>query len=177
MKKLTRLTTLVAATLAPLMLLTACEGAKKELGLTRSAPDEFAVLKRAPLEMPPDYTLRPPQPGAPRPQEAAPEKQAQTVIFGDQATTQQSAPDSAESALLQQAGTDVAQPGIRTIVDRETAAQTPHDKPVAEKLLGIGSSDKPSATIVDAEAEAERLKKNAAEGKPVTAGKTPTIEE
>ena len=32
-------------------------------------PDEFAVESRAPLTVPPDFDLRPPEPGAPRPQE------------------------------------------------------------------------------------------------------------
>ena len=40
--------------LAAALTLSACAGAKEELGLTRSAPDEFAVVKRAPLEMPPE---------------------------------------------------------------------------------------------------------------------------
>ncbi len=37
--------------------------------MDRSSPDEFAVESRAPLTIPPDFALRPPQPGAPRPQE------------------------------------------------------------------------------------------------------------
>jgi len=130
--------------------------------------------------MPPDYTLRPPRPGAPRPQEAAPEDQAEAAMFGDAQQPAQSAPDSGESALLNQAGADAAQPGIRQAVDRETATLEPKDKPVAEKLLGwtTGSSDAPPpASVVDPKAEAERLRKNAEEGKPVTEGETPTIEE
>ena len=43
--------------------LSACGGTKEKLGLTKKAPDEFAVVRRAPLSMPPDYTLRPPTPG------------------------------------------------------------------------------------------------------------------
>ena len=34
------------------------------LGFEKSAPDEFAVVKRAPLTLPPEYGLRPPRPGA-----------------------------------------------------------------------------------------------------------------
>lgn len=167
------------ACLSVLLALSACEGTKKELGLTRTAPDEFAVVKRAPLEMPPDYTLRPPQPGAPRPQEAEPGKQAQSVMFGSELSTSQDAPDEGEAVLLQQAGAGVAQPGIRDQVDRETAVLEPKDKPVAEKLMGwsTGGNDTPPATVVDAEAEADRLRKNIEEGKPVTEGETPTIED
>ncbi len=41
-------------------------------GLNRARPDEFAVARQAPLVIPPDYSLSPPQPGAPRPQDVSP---------------------------------------------------------------------------------------------------------
>src|SRR5690554_7167653 len=37
--------------------------------LSRERPDEFAVQRQAPLVIPPDFELVPPQPGAPRPAE------------------------------------------------------------------------------------------------------------
>lgn len=40
--------------------LTGCEGVRSTLGLDRSPPDEFAVLKRAPLSMPPEMNILPP---------------------------------------------------------------------------------------------------------------------
>ena len=66
-----------------LIVLTGCSGAKEQLGLTRTLPDEFAVVKRAPLALPPDYNLRPPAPGAPRPQEEATDAQARQVVTGE----------------------------------------------------------------------------------------------
>ena len=61
-----------------LILLAGCNGDKiaRTFGLTRDAPDEFTVTTRAPLSMPPDYNLRPPRPGAPRPQEQSERQQA-----------------------------------------------------------------------------------------------------
>ena len=35
----------------------------------RERPDEFAVQRQAPLVVPPDFSLTPPEPGAPRPSE------------------------------------------------------------------------------------------------------------
>ena len=57
--------------LASLLGVAACSGDEltRTFGLTRDAPDEFQVTTRAPLSMPPDFTLRPPRPGAARPQE------------------------------------------------------------------------------------------------------------
>lgn len=168
------------AALLSLSVLGGCAGAKEQLGLTRTAPDEFAVAKRAPLEMPPDYTLRPPQPGAPRPQEASPEREAEAVVFGDGAPASAgAAPNQAESVLLRAAGASDAANGIRQQVDAESDQMAPKDKPVAERLIGwtSGSESPAPASVVDAKAEAERLKKNAEEGKPVTEGQTPAKEE
>ena len=77
--------------------------------LTRERPDEFAVQRQAPLVVPPDFALTPPQPGAPRPAEGTAAQQALDALFGGPA------PRSAvETRALERAGT--AEPGIRTTV-------------------------------------------------------------
>jgi hypothetical protein len=68
------------ACLAAAGLLSACSDFKQAIGLDPTMPDEFAVESRAPLTIPPDFNLRPPEPGAPRPQEESTEKQAQQII-------------------------------------------------------------------------------------------------
>lgn len=158
--------------------LTACDTAKQELGLNRSSPDEFAVIKRAPLEMPPDYNLRPPQPGAPRPQEQAISEQARNAVLGDMAPSVKKGDGftKGEAALLQNANATY-NPDIRTIVNEEATRTERKNEPVAKKLLNIGKDTIPPATVVDPSAEAARLKRNAEEGKPVTDGKTPTIDD
>ena len=46
-------------------LLAACTGTVQEnLGIAKRSPDEFQVVRRAPLVLPPDYNLRPPSPGS-----------------------------------------------------------------------------------------------------------------
>jgi hypothetical protein len=60
--------------------LTGCDSFKKAIGMEKTSPDEFAVESRAPLTIPPDFDLRPPQPGAGRPQEVSPSDKAQTVL-------------------------------------------------------------------------------------------------
>jgi len=49
--------------------LAGCQSAAAALGMTKVVPDEFRVVTKAPLTVPPDYSLRPPAPGEPRPQE------------------------------------------------------------------------------------------------------------
>ncbi len=81
--------------------------------LNRERPDEFAVQRQAPLVVPPDFQLAPPQPGAPRPAEGTAAQQALEALFGGPA------PRSAvESNAISRAGT--AEPGIRSAVGSPT---------------------------------------------------------
>ncbi|MDR6851888.1 hypothetical protein J2Y54_001381 [Sphingomonas sp. BE123] len=79
----------------------------------RKRPDEFAVARQAPLVIPPDFALRPPQPGAPRPQDAGgPAQQALEALFGGTAPR-----SAAERAAIDAAGgTSAAAAGIRSDV-------------------------------------------------------------
>ena len=80
-------------------------------GINRDRPDEFAVARQAPLVIPPDFSLVPPQPGAPRPQDVGPSQQALEALFGGPA------PRSAvEKDTLSAAGGDSADPGVRSSV-------------------------------------------------------------
>lgn len=163
--------------------LSACGGAsevRKQFGLKRSAPDEFAVLRRAPLEVPPPESLGlpTPQPGAPRPQEVAADQQAKDSLFGKIEKTSSAATSSAENRFLELAGSSEDDALARTLIDEETKKLHDRNKPVTEKLFGYGGNALiPSATVVDAKAEAARIKDNLANDLPLTEGETPSIEE
>jgi Protein of unknown function (DUF3035) len=75
----------------------------------RARPDEFAVSRAAPLVVPPDFTLTPPTPGAPRPQEADSSTQALQAMFGGPA-----ARSGVETSTVGRAGGARAQAGIRS---------------------------------------------------------------
>ena len=170
---LTALTFLLCAAL----LVTSCGGeTRKKFGLGRQAPDEFDVTKQAPLEMPPDYNLRPPQPGAERPQAQKASQQAREKLIGQQQDKQRGDLTRGESALLDKARADRANPEIRRIVNRETANMESGKRPVVDRLFNWGNTIEP-ATLVDAPAEMKRLKTNKDKNRPVTAGETPKIEQ
>lgn len=99
---------LTTAALATASLLAACGGSS---GLNRDRPDEFAVARQAPLVIPPDYSLTPPTPGAPRPQETAASTQALQALFGGPAPR-----SAAETNALGQAGVVQADAGVRSAV-------------------------------------------------------------
>jgi Protein of unknown function (DUF3035) len=66
---------------AALLALSACDTLRREAGMTKQAPDEFAVVTKAPLIIPPDFNLHPPAPGAPPLNQLDPTDSAQSALF------------------------------------------------------------------------------------------------
>ncbi|NBX65590.1 MAG: DUF3035 domain-containing protein [Proteobacteria bacterium] len=123
--------------LATVLLLAACGGGedvKEKLGLKAAPPDEFAVVTRAPLAVPPDYTLRPPRPGEGRPNELSVREQAKQTVFG---VASKPAPEQTvgQKGFLSKLGASNADPNIRSSIDTEIKELEEADQPVAEKLL------------------------------------------
>lgn len=177
MKKLLMLTACTAS-----MALMACEKTKEQFDFTKKAPDEFSVVKRAPLEMPPDYSIQAPRPGAPRPQEATTNLMARQAILGNDATqsiARQTGVSEGEAVLLQKTGAANASSAIRAKVDAETAELIKDETPGIDTLKRmVGQNPAERATeLVDPVAEVNRIKANKAAGKPITDGKTPIKED
>lgn len=53
----------IVAGLGGAMLLSGCQSIREATGAAKTPPDEFTVLTKSPLVIPPDFNLRPPQPG------------------------------------------------------------------------------------------------------------------
>jgi Protein of unknown function (DUF3035) len=75
----------------------------------RAAPDEFAVARNAPLIIPPDFSLTPPVAGTQGISAGEAQQQAIDTLFGGPAPR-----SAAETSLLDQAGRNDAQVGIRS---------------------------------------------------------------
>jgi len=169
----------LALIVAAIGVLSGCESAKEAFGLNKSSPDEFAVVTRAPLAIPPEFRLRPPAPGAQRLQEATTTQAAREILVRNAArpATAGGPPglSQGESALLRQAGALNANPLVRNEVDRETTALVSADRTLVDRLIFWQKAQEPGE-VIDPERESRRLRENAALGQPVTSGQTPTIE-
>lgn len=160
-----------------------CENVKQQFGMAKSPPDEFKVVSRAPLTVPPNFSLRPPEPGAARPQEGTPRDQARRTVFRIEDRQQRSVDEvipadgrsQAERALLMQAGVAEAEPDIRQVVNRETSQLNEADESLIDDLV-FWRADEPPGEVVDAGAESRRLREAQALGEPVTGADAPTIE-
>ncbi|MSO69214.1 MAG: DUF3035 domain-containing protein [Alphaproteobacteria bacterium] len=160
-----------------LLAMNACEGIKGSLGLSKSSPDEFAVVPSLPLSVPPDFQLRPPGTGGPGLQERPVREKAAESVFGAEAG-QGAEPDvgfaQGEAALLRSAGATTIEPNIRDVIDREFSIYAKNDQGFLTNLMFWRAEPEPGEPL-DPNAEAKRLKENAALGKPVTEGETPVI--
>ena len=121
----------VAALSCAALALAGC-GTFRSMGGSKVTPDEFRVVTKAPLVVPPDYSLRPPAPGEPRPQELQPESAARLALLGRRTAAQRTP---AEVAFASRAGADQADPLIRFVVDDEFGDLAHKDRSFADMVL------------------------------------------
>jgi len=120
-----------------------CTDFKRSIGLEPTMPDEFAVESRAPLTIPPDFDLRPPTPGAPRPQEKSADQQAKDVM----AEAGPGEPGNKASDFRLRRTED----GLPDIGARSAQAPDPNaavaDRSLSGKLLDYGNTGDDSAAV------------------------------
>lgn len=174
-----------------LLMLAACGRGtvQNALGMGKRSPDEFAVVSRAPLILPPDYGLRPPGPGESRPGVDTPSERARASLTGE-APQQPPGADqevvsaafdersemasSGERALIAQATTTPVDPDIRRRIAEENMQLAQVEQELFTRLVKWRQPQS-LGTAVDPVAETERLRANRAEGKPLTEGDSPVI--
>ena len=112
-----------------------CADLRRAIGMDRVGPDEFMVESRAPLTIPPEFDLRPPQPGALRPQEATAADKARKVID----TAGPGEPGKRATAALKVPAGGVA--GVQPDPTQQVGEQS-----LAAKLLGANDNAPAGAT-------------------------------
>jgi Protein of unknown function (DUF3035) len=125
------------------LLMAGCSDFKKAIGLEQTMPDEFAVESRAPLMVPPDFDLRPPTPGAPRPQEKSADQQAKDVFA--EAGPGEPGKQASDFRLRRSEG------GLSDVGARNAQTPDPNaavaDTSLSNKLLDYSNTDNDSGTV------------------------------
>lgn len=162
------------------LLITGCSNVRESLIPSKRAPDEFAVYTRAPLTLPPEYSLRAPAPGEERPQNVLPRDVAEETLLGT--STRTSTTDAASQnltpglqALLTDTGATETDPNIRALINQETSIFAEEDASVIERIMFWGTPSE-YGIAVDPDAENKRIQENQALGQPLDSGEVPTIE-
>ncbi len=129
------------------------------IGSGKNSPDEFKVLTMAPLVVPPEYNLLPPRPGELGTEDLKAAEAARRAIMGQGEST---VPASAgERALVANSTRGAIDPTIRSKLDAEVGQLTLKSKSFADRILFWRDGDTYIAdeTMLDADAEAERLRR------------------
>jgi hypothetical protein len=138
-----------------------CDTIRSAAGMGKMAPDEFAVLTKAPLVVPPDYNLKPPRPGAAPTNQIKPTDAAQIALYGsDPATIASNIPGNSsqgEKLLLAYAGIANADPEIRQHLDSDRKNMLGADDSFTDEILFWKGPKTDPGKAVDADAEARRI--------------------
>jgi hypothetical protein len=108
---------------------------------TRARPDEFAVQRQTPLVVPPDFALKPPQPGQPRPADRSLQEQTLEALFGGPAKR-----SDVENNTISRAGDAI--PAIRSVAgdfDTNTVAKGSVTRDILAAPEGDGREAQSSA--------------------------------
>ena len=152
--------------------LAGCQGLKEAAGGGKESPDEFAVVTKALLVIPPDFNLKPPAPGTAPTNQIEPTQAAQNALFNaDPATVAATLPATmspGERYLLGAAGVQNSDPTIRQQIASDTSGMRGADDSFTNDVL-FWQAPSSGGTPVDADAEAHNLDAAHAGGTPSSA--------
>ena len=104
-----------------------CQSVREATGAVKQPPDEFTVLTKAPLVIPPDYNLRPPQPGVASRNELDPDDQGRAALFPQNAAAAAAALGASysdgEKLLLAKTNALTIDPNIRRAVTSDVGQE------------------------------------------------------
>jgi hypothetical protein len=142
-------------------------GIRKAIGLTANPPDEFMVVSKAPLIMPPDMQLRPPRHGAEPIGQSDPRALARSSITGGAAggAAAPAGASAGEQAILARANAGAADAAVREELLREEGIVTRDQLPL-DRLLGRAPEGEEALNPYD---EANRLRRDQPPAQPVEA--------
>ena len=137
-------------------LLGGCASASKALGLTSTAPNEFNILTKAPLVVPPEYNLRPPEPGTSSAENNYSQASARRALLGDVDAAE---PTRGEIVLMAKAGVGRSDQEIRLDIDGINGVERKSEG-FTDRVLGWenGQYIPRNGDALDPEVEARRLK-------------------
>ncbi|MEO1042279.1 MAG: DUF3035 domain-containing protein [Pseudomonadota bacterium] len=115
---------LLALSLIPMIV--ACAGGPKR------TPDEFAIITKPPLTVPPDYALRPPKPGELRPATLSSSQRTEQLLLGDRSSAP---PSDGELQFIQNVGALAVDPSIRDTLNAENGSIASKETSLANRIL------------------------------------------
>tara|TARA_B100000427_G_scaffold329132_1_gene344209 strand:- start:2062 stop:2949 length:888 start_codon:yes stop_codon:yes gene_type:complete len=145
-----------------LLFLFGCTGVKEKIGIINKSPDEFQVYEQKPLDVPPNFELRPPIDG----EKVVRDSKDKDIIFNEEVNINESLTIEDE-VLLISIGDKDSDTDIREVINDENSIRE-IEKPLLDKILDfdpILEVNKEENNELDPNAEKERIDKLKEEGK------------
>ena len=149
-----------------LLFLFGCTGVKEKIGIINKSPDEFQVYEQKPLDVPPNFELRPPIDG----DKVVRDSKDEDIIFNEEVNINESLTIEDE-VLLISIGDKDSDTDIREVINDENSIRE-IEKPLLDKILDfdpILEVNKEENNELDPNAEKERIDKLKEEGKLIDA--------
>ncbi|PHR61648.1 MAG: hypothetical protein COA43_02645 [Robiginitomaculum sp.] len=153
---MTTRTLLIGLVATSALLTTGCSTASKALGMRKTTPNEFNILTKPPLVLPPEYNLRPPKTGELNVEEKYATVAARKALLGEIDPVK---PSHGESILMARAGGGKADPAVRVIIDGQNSIER-KSRGFADRVLfwKDGKATAPDGTPLNPDTEARRMK-------------------
>jgi len=164
---------LLAGLVGAALLSTGCTTAGRALGMSKNSPNEFNILTKPPLVVPPEYNLRPPRAGELNVEEKYATVAARQALLGE---IDPAKPTQGEAILIAKAGGGKADPAVRVIIDGENSIER-KNRGFADRILfwKNGKAIGPDGSPLDPDQEVRRQKavQSATGGEPVKIKRRP----
>lgn len=152
----------------------ACTTLAKATGARKTTPNEFNILTKAPLVVPPEYNLRPPSNGQARLEEGYSSKVAREALIG---SIDDAEPSRGEVVLMSKAGVGRANPEVRLVINGQNSVEHKSGAFTDRVIFWRdGKAVDAQGNPLNSDTEAQRLESinSATGGGKVTISKRPT---
>jgi len=163
----------ILAVTAAAVTLPACTTLAKATGARKTTPNEFNILTKAPLVVPPEYSLRPPGAGESRSEDGYSSKVAREAVLAE---IDPAKPSRGEMVLMSKAGVGKADPNVRMIIDGQNGVEHKSNAFTNRVIFWRdGRAVDANGNPLNPDTEAQRLEavNSATGGQPVTISKRP----
>ena len=143
-----------------------CTGVKEKIGIINKSPDEFQVYEKKPLDVPPNFELRPPIDG----DKIVADSKDENIIFNEEVNINESLTIEDE-VLLISIGDKDSDKDIREVINDENSIRK-IEKPLLDKILDfdpILEVNKEENNELDPNEEKDRINQLKEEGKLIDA--------
>ena len=162
------------------VMLLGCSAPRQVLNLDPKAPDEFTIVKKAPLIFPPNFNLRPPKDGVPGPSSLGASEQARQALGGSKSKNTERIPvknvlSQGEIVLLDRVGASEADADIREVLMVENSQLASYGQDFVNRLIRRNVSKASADVLVEPAIEQRRIQEQRATGSVGIKGQEPAV--